>query len=277
MRYLIITAIEPVSENKNNPSSLINNIITSLKNLGVDIDVNHIPKSHYILYIKLLQLGITPTKKLSINENYDRIILYPYWTVNLINIKFPEKTIIIMPDLPSLVFSRLGYNAETLIKKIKYSLSSLLIKYTFEFFKLRNFKKIYFVGITDLLCYENFGGNNGKYLTHPTSYSYAENIINKPLKILISGAGGKKYYGNLCEEIIESHLKSNLSSIPIHVTGMSNKYLYDKYKDAPDERSRINFKINFNIFKIENLDEYERTFFELISKEFKYSKSKNLI
>ena len=26
------------------------------------------------------------------------------------------------------------------------------------------------------------------------------------------------------------------------------KYLYDKYKDAPDERSRINFKINFNIF-----------------------------
>lgn len=226
MKVLYLTTFKPDSENNGQPSILSKLIYEGLVNEygdSVKLHVAKIPKNFILRKFYQLMLPFF-SEVFSQAEEYDIIYLYPYWCVNNIPEKCLNRSRVVAPDLQSTLFSRMAKVKLSFLNKIKSNLVARYIKYQER--KLAKVKSIYFVGQTDVIdfCLNN-KAINASYIPHPMIIpieSSLEREGGQRKLVLISGAGGEKYYGDLLERYLLALMELD-TEINILVSGKGNK------------------------------------------------------
>jgi len=248
MKILFLTTFEPREENKGQPSILSKLIYDSLRykyKENVDLKVIDLPKNKFLK--KIYQLYFYGGEKIKGLDNYDLIYLYPYWCINNIDSKFNNKINVIAPDLQSTLFSRMSKVQESKIKSIFYNLLSVFL--TYRETVLSNVNKVFFVGQSDTIDFLlNTSSDNSEYIPHPMLLN-SQGVLNidqvkKKDLILISGAGGCKYYGNLLDRFL-NELSILSPQTDIMITGKENKIVAERYKNKLVKLQHIDFVDNY--------------------------------
>lgn len=260
MRVLYLTSFVPDTENKGQPSILSKLIYDALKekyNDAVDLKCVNLPSNLFLK--KLYQLLFYKVYQFECENHcdYDYIYVYPYWCINSIPRILHNKVRVIAPDLQSTLFSRMSKVQDSIFKRLFYTLLSTIMRMNEQAFKYVN--KVYFVGQTDAIDYLlNSRAGNSEYIPHPMffqnpGFSNKFNDKNKDNLILVSGAGGRRYYGDLLDGFLHElsllHPKAN-----VLITGKDNKDIVSHYAKSLPNLKYIDFVDNYGeIFSINNV------------------------
>jgi len=249
MKILILTGIKPNKQNQGGPSGLIWEIINTISQY-IEVEIKYIETKN-----SLNKLGIYKKNEDINYSDFDTIFVYPFNLVFLVDKIYLNKTIVLGPDSPSLLFARFFKYSNGLSKIKNYILMKWFLYKEQKI--LKNIKKYLIVGKNDLrwlnLKHKTFNYKN-HYLTHPILSDIIENNsckyynLNNNNKILIfSGDMSEKYTGNLIYEITNILNKDENTIFSILIVGKNNKWLYDYFI------SNINYSIQIEYIEwIEN-------------------------
>lgn len=244
----------PDTENKGQPSILSKLIYDVLKEEfdgAVDLKCVNLPSNRVLK--KLYQILFYKKSDLECKSDYDYIYVYPYWCINNIPRNLHNKVRIIAPDLQSTLFSRMSKVQDSIFKSLFYTMLSSIMRMNEQAFKYAN--KVYFVGQADAIDYLlNARSANSQYIPHPMIFQ--NNKINSDIKdnlILISGAGGRRYYGDLLDGFLYELSLLN-PEVNILVTGKDNKSIVSPHMRNLSNLKYIDFVDKYGeIFSINNV------------------------
>jgi hypothetical protein len=240
MQINIITTFDAEHTNTKGPSSLLLSTTETFNKYKLKYNLVKVnPPTNYILR-KLFQLGLLPIESINYNKN-DIYFVYPYWCIKYIHPNMRKRAVVLAPDLQSLLFTRLLKHKNYIINILYHIIIFILRRY--ENTLMKQVYKVLFVGRADNIHYFcNSKGYNGIYVPHPITNKTYNNIrdsrwlnINQHLRkktiILLSGAGGEKYFGDFINQIFEEILNSNiLFKANILLLGKDKLDLYNLYK-----------------------------------------------
>jgi hypothetical protein len=227
---LILTAIKPDKNNFGGPSGLIWECVRVLKESNFyDINISIIQVNS-----KLNKLGIYHKYLDEDLGNFDEVFVYPFNLFFYINPLYRNKTYVLGPDSPSLLFTRFYKNSENYKNKFR----NFILKHWFIYQEkklLNSCKKYFVVGNNDSRWLKNINYDNKqkiKYLTHPILTSIIEDkyISDNPLlnenALIFAGDMSEKYTGKYVKEIGSILEEINL---PIIIVGKNNRWIYEYF------------------------------------------------
>ena len=218
----IVTDIMPSNYNQNTPGFLINKIMDEIVNLGYEVDVKILRKPNIST---LSKLGFHQRQNLDFSK-YHKIIFYPFHLFSLIDESIANRSIIVGPDSPSLLFQRITSICSKRLKPRYFVLWHL-----FRIYESRLNKASLFlcVGQEDLKKFTRINGlTHGVYLPHPIR---APEIVKPSFSsmkcLVITGDHSKKYANESVYKFI-NFLRTNEEKFEIRVVGPNNKWIHDE-------------------------------------------------